>query len=333
MGVPEARAALEKDPSYPSGHTAIGWGFALILTEVSPDRADDLLARGRAFGESRIVVNHHWYSDVVWGRAMGAATVARLHADATFRADIDAAREEVAAIRAKDVPMMRDCKPEADALALGFQASDVTAIDVLLQPDDTMLQHSEANNARLLKAFPKGFALDATHSPHITMLQLFVRTADLDKVYAAVGQVLVSANVKAMKLEAFKYYYIPSKDIGLAGIVARPTQELLKLQADLIATVAPYIVETGDSTAFATTPDDPIIDPKLIGYISTFVPKSSGDKFNPYVTTGVALKSDLDQMLAEPFEPFTFSPAGAAVYQLGQFGTAAKKLEELDLKQ
>jgi acid phosphatase (class A) len=65
MGVPEARAALEKDPSYPSGHTAIGWGFALILTEISPDRANELLARGRAFGESRIVVNHHWYSDVV----------------------------------------------------------------------------------------------------------------------------------------------------------------------------------------------------------------------------------------------------------------------------
>jgi hypothetical protein len=40
----------------------------------------------------------------------------------------------------------------------------------------------------------------------------------------------------------------------------------------------------------------------------------------------------LDKMLAEPFEPFTFSPAGAAVYQLGPFGTAAKKLKEWDLK-
>ena len=71
VGVPDARAALEKDPSYPSGHTAIGWGFALLLTELSPDRTDELLARGRAYGESRIVVNHHWYSDVVWGRCHG----------------------------------------------------------------------------------------------------------------------------------------------------------------------------------------------------------------------------------------------------------------------
>ena len=81
-----------------------------------------------------------------------------------------------------------------------------------------------------------------------------------------------------------------------------------------------------------TTPDDPVIDPALIDYVSTFVPKGAGEHFNPHVTTGVALKSDLDQMLAEPFESFTFSPAGAAVYQLGQFGTAAKKLKELDTK-
>ena len=114
--------------------------------------------------------------------------------------------------------------------------------------------------------------------------------------------------------------------------MAKPTPELLKLQADLIAAVTPFTVETGDSAAFATTPDDPLIDPALIDYVSTFVAKASGEHFNPHVSTGVALKSDLDQMLAEPFEEFTFSPAGAAVYQLGQFGTAAKKLKELEGK-
>ena len=187
-------------------------------------------------------------------------------------------------------------------------------------------------NARLLQDFPKGFALDATHNPHISMLQQFVRTADLDKVYAAAGKVLAGANVNGLKLEAFKYYYIPSGKIGLAGIVAKPTSELLKLQQDLIAAVAPFTVATGPSAAFVTTPDDPVIDPFLIDYVSTFVPKSSGEHFNPHVTTGVASREYLDKMLAEPFEPFTFSPAGAAVYQLGQFGTAAKKLKEWDLK-
>jgi hypothetical protein len=123
--------------------------------------------------------------------------------------------------------------------------SAVTAIDILLEPDATMLQHSADNNARLLKVYPKGFALDELHRPHITLIQRFVRTADLDKIYAASGQVLARANVPGMKLEAFKYYYIPSKEVGLAGIVAKPTPELLKLQADLIAAVAPFTVETG----------------------------------------------------------------------------------------
>jgi hypothetical protein len=138
--------------------------------------------------------------------------------------------------------------------------------------------------------------------------------------------------VLGLRLEAFRYYYIPSGAIGLAGIVARPTPELRELQQDLIDAVAPFTLATGLSDAFATTPDDPVIDPLLIDYVSTFVPKSSGEHFDPHVTTGVAPRDYLDKMLAEPFESFTFSPAGAAVYQLGQFGTAAKKLHEWGLK-
>jgi hypothetical protein len=96
--------------------------------------------------------------------------------------------------------------------------------------------------------------------------------------------------------------------------------------------VAPFTVATGLSDAFATTPDDPVIDPLLIDYVSAFVGKSTGEQLSPHVTTGIAPRDYLDKMLAEPFEPFTFSPAGAAVYQLGQFGTAAKKLHDCGLK-
>jgi phosphoserine phosphatase len=211
------------------------------------------------------------------------------------------------------------------------ESSAVTAINILLEPDATMLQRAAASNARLRKAFPQGFALDATHNPHITLLQRFVNTADLDKVYAAAGKVVAGANVLGLKLEAFKYYYIPSGPIGLAGIVARPHPQLRDLQRALIEAVAPFTVATGTSEAFATTPEDPVIDPLLIDYVSTFVQKSAGEHFSPHLTTGIAPRDYLDKMLAEPFESFTFSPAGAAVYQLGQFGTAAKKLHELPM--
>jgi len=210
--------------------------------------------------------------------------------------------------------------------------SPITAIDILLEPDATMLGYAQANNARLLKVFPKGFALDEAHRPHITLIQRFVRTADLDKVYAAAEKVLAGASFTCMRLEASKYYYAPGKDTGVAGIVARPTPALLSLQQVLIAAAAPFTVETGPIGAFTAPHDDPAYDALLIGYVSTFVPKQTGDQFSPHVSTGVAPRDYLDKMLAEPFAPFTFSPAGAAVYQLGPFGTAAKKLKEWDLK-
>src|SRR6476660_4006587 len=92
----------------------------------------------------------------------------------------------------------------AQSVSTLVEQAPVTAIDILLEPDATMLQHAAASNARLLKVYPKGYALDATHSPHITMLQCFVRTADLDKVYAAEEKVFAATNLKAMKREAFK---------------------------------------------------------------------------------------------------------------------------------
>ena len=98
---PEDEEYLRKDGSYPSGHTAIGWAWALILSELAPDRIDAILARGRAFGESRVVCNVHWHSDVAEGRFIGASAVARLHADPGFRADLEAAKKELEAVRAK----------------------------------------------------------------------------------------------------------------------------------------------------------------------------------------------------------------------------------------
>jgi acid phosphatase (class A) len=93
---PADEAQLRGDGSYPSGHTAIGWAWGLILAELVPERRDALLVRGREFGESRSVCNVHWYSDIVAGQLVGAATVAVLHADPVFQRDLKAAAEELA---------------------------------------------------------------------------------------------------------------------------------------------------------------------------------------------------------------------------------------------
>ena len=121
---PEEEELLRKDGSYPSGHTALGWAWALILTEIAPDRADAILARGRAFGESRNICNVHWHSDVAEGRFMGAATVARLHADPVFRAELEAAKNEYKAAIDKGLKPSRDCDAEAEALTIRLHTYD-----------------------------------------------------------------------------------------------------------------------------------------------------------------------------------------------------------------
>lgn len=88
-----------KDGSYPSGHAAIGWAWALVLTEIFPERVNHIIERGRAFGQSRVICNVHWQSDVDEGRFIGAATVARLHSDPVFLADLEAAKKEVISLR------------------------------------------------------------------------------------------------------------------------------------------------------------------------------------------------------------------------------------------
>ena len=118
MCTPAEDAQLRKDGSYPSGHAALGWAWALVLAELAPERTDAVIARGLAFGQSRVICGVHWQSDVDAGRVMAAATVAKLHSNETFRAQMAAAREEIAAARASGRKSALDCKAEAAALGM-----------------------------------------------------------------------------------------------------------------------------------------------------------------------------------------------------------------------
>jgi len=92
--------ALAKSPDYPSGHNTWSWTVGLIMAELAPDRATPILVRARAFGENRLICGVHSLSAVEAGRDNGAIVVAALHGNAAFRADMDAARAEIAAARA-----------------------------------------------------------------------------------------------------------------------------------------------------------------------------------------------------------------------------------------
>ena len=113
----DQEAILRSDGSYPSGHTAAGWGWALVFAQINPERSNELLKRGLEFGQSRVICNAHWQSDVDAGRIMGAATTARLMTDPAFLADLKVAKAEVEAAKAKRADPVPDCSAEAAALS------------------------------------------------------------------------------------------------------------------------------------------------------------------------------------------------------------------------
>lgn len=112
---PEDEEPLRHNGSYPSGHSAIGYGAGLLLAAVLPDKAAALTRRGIEFGESRRVCNVHWESDVEAGRLFAAATFARLQSDADFREDLARAQAEAKGA----LPAPANCAAEAAALAAG----------------------------------------------------------------------------------------------------------------------------------------------------------------------------------------------------------------------
>ncbi|MDR2056073.1 MAG: phosphatase PAP2 family protein [Desulfovibrio sp.] len=99
---PAQEEHLKTNGSYPSGHTTLGWGMALILAEVVPARKDAILKRGYEYGMSRVVCGVHWQSDVDAGFLVGSAVVAYLHNVHEFQKLLQSAKAEVASLQ--DMP-------------------------------------------------------------------------------------------------------------------------------------------------------------------------------------------------------------------------------------
>ena len=116
--IPEQQESLKTSASYPSGHAAVGWGWALVFSTLLPDRAQQIMARGAAFGDSRAICNVHWQSDVVQGRKMAEAVLQALMANPVFKAELALARIEITG--ASKHLALDACLEEVDALGLAY---------------------------------------------------------------------------------------------------------------------------------------------------------------------------------------------------------------------
>jgi 2'-5' RNA ligase len=223
-----------------------------------------------------------------------------------------------------------DCAAQADRQQISNRsgADRVIAIDVLLEPDATMVQKAEAVNARLRENYPRGYTLGPEQIAHITLVHRYVRERDLPAIEVAVSKVVAQRNPLTWDLTATGINYSIWSGVAITSIAIKRTGDLDRLQEEVVKAVEPFAVTGGTAAAFSKSTELPKIDTEIINYVEKFVLNSSGPKFNPHVTVGVAHEDFVKQLKAKPFEKFSFKPAGVAIYQLGNFGTAQKKLWE-----
>lgn len=94
--IPDDEDTLKATTSYPSVHSEIGWGLALLLVEIGPrEAANDILGRGFEYGRSRIIAGYSYPSDVQTGRLWASATLAHLHTMPEFQQLLQATKDEL----------------------------------------------------------------------------------------------------------------------------------------------------------------------------------------------------------------------------------------------
>lgn len=212
--------------------------------------------------------------------------------------------------------------------------SSLTAIDILILPDPAMQTKATAWNTRLRQSVPDGFTLDENHTPHITLLQRYVRTGQLDDVYNVVASTIATAPVETLELTAVKLAHMQvaaTPDVGLAGLLVKASPAVIDLQTALIVAIKPHTGSGGTAEAYVTSDAEPDINDDTLRYVDNYVPDHSGENYLAHVTVGQAKLDDLATLEAETFDPFTFRPAGFAVYHLGNNGTAQVQLHKWDL--
>src|SRR5271169_3984646 len=183
---------------------------------------------------------------------------------------------------------------------------DLTAIDILVNPDDETIAKAKVVNQRLRKSVPSGYALDASHQPHITTLQCYVKTAQLDRVFDAVGGAIADTDISLLgyQAEAIRHttWGVPGQ--GYCVFLVKPAPQVLDFQASLLANVTPFVGSGGTSASFVTDVDDPEINDTTLKWVEQFVPDQIGAKYIPHISLGFATLDDLKLIEAEPFDPF-----------------------------
>lgn len=94
--VPEQEEEHRTNGSYPSGHTNLGWTMGLLLSDINPAAADQLLQRAYEYGQSRVIAGYHWQSDVDAGRLAASVLYVKIKSHPRFIEQLEKAKAEFA---------------------------------------------------------------------------------------------------------------------------------------------------------------------------------------------------------------------------------------------
>jgi hypothetical protein len=207
--------------------------------------------------------------------------------------------------------------------------SDLTAVDILVEPDAGAIERARAVNRRMPLSVAAGLTLDDDHLPHITMLQRYLVTADIDLAYAAIEETLAATDPASLSYHVpgitySEHWGPPGQAAAVLGV--EPNQQVLHLQAALLAAVAPYTGSGGTDAAFVRDPGEEISQTTK-DWVETYVPDQTGAGYTAHLTVGLDTVEHLKELQAEPFDAFDVRPLGVAVYQLGNNGTARALLK------
>ena len=191
--------------------------------------------------------------------------------------------------------------------------SSATAVNILIEPDEATRARARELNARLRLTMPEGFGLDATHVPHITVLQRYVRTPELEQALDAVDAVVAGADLSTLTLHASAIAHAEweTPGTGMASLMLGREPRLLDTAgpADRRSS-APFAAPGGTAAAFVTDAEEPGINATTIGYVARFVPDHCASHYEAHLSIGMARRRDLEALEAEPFEPFDVQGRG-----------------------
>ena len=203
---------------------------------------------------------------------------------------------------------------------------EVIAVNVLLRPDQESSERAARINGALRQSDPRGFAFDASHLPHISILQGYVQAKNLAAIYVAVERVSAKVPLAGRQLTVLGLEHKPWGREEITNIKIAKAPELETFQTDLVSALSPYLVKTGDGSAFLTSKENPDVDGETIEYVRTFVQKRTGAAFEPHLTVGISDADTARRISAQQEAPPTLTIVSVAIFQLGNVGTARKEL-------